>query len=107
MAQIVTSGPHYWTTAESPGFVPGGQHIWASAILSAVSGGMDGGQQRLQSLTVTAVPMRDTVVQSLTVFLLHVVAEPGGQLTVNFGVRNAHPTSICYGYKWWVAMIVP
>ena len=109
MAQIVTLGPHYWTTAVAPGFLPGSApHNWSMAVLTPVSGGMDGGQQRLQSLTITAVPMRDvTAVQALNVSVVNVVAEQNGKLTVNFSVKNVHATSTCFGYKWWVAMIVP
>jgi hypothetical protein len=64
-------------------------------------------QQKLQSLTVTAVPLWDTIVQSLGVSSVRVVGEPNGQLSVNFLVTNTHATNNCYGFKFWFAMIVP
>ena len=103
MAQTVILGPYYWGSSTAPGLAPGKRKNFALAILTAVSGG----QQQLQALTVTAVPLRDTIVQALGVSGVNVVAEPSGQITVNFVVTNNHATSNCYGYKWWVAMIVP
>lgn len=51
--------------------------------------------------------MWDTKVQSLGVTGVNVVGIPSGGIAVNFTVTNKHATSNCYGYKWWVAMIVP
>lgn len=103
MTQIVTLGPYRWANAVT-GMLPGRQHTWALAILSALPGF---GQQELQSLTVTATPGRDASVQALGVSGVNVVSEPSGQITVNFTVTNNHPTSACGGYKVWFSMVVP
>ena len=104
MTQTVVLGPYYWTTAESTrAMQPGQIHYWSFPILTPAPSA----QQKLQALTVTAVPMQDTVVQSLAVTDVSVVAEPNYQLTVNFTVTNKHPTSSCLGYKVWAVMVVP
>lgn len=104
LAQTVILGPYYWGSSTYPGLAPGQSTVWALAILTPLPGPS---QQKLQALTVTAVPMWDTKVQALSVSAVSVVGEPSGQLTVNFIVTNTHATSNCYGFKWWVAMVVP
>ena len=104
MAQTVIVGPYYWGSSTPPGLAPQGAVIWSFAILTGLPGPA---QQRLQALTVTAVPMWDTAVQALGVSGVNVVGERTGQLTVNFVVTNNHATSHCYGFKVWAAMIVP
>jgi hypothetical protein len=46
-------------------------------------------------------------VQALSVTELIVVSEPSGQLTANFIVINAHPTSHCFNYQWSAVMVLP
>lgn len=104
MTQTVILGPHYWGSSTAPGLAPGWSTHWALDILTGLPGPS---QQTLQALTVTAVPMWDTKVQSLGVTGVNVVGIPSGGIAVNFTVTNKHATSNCYGYKWWVAMIVP
>ena len=104
MTQTVILGPFYWGSSTAPGLAPGASWNWALDVLSGLPGPS---QQKLQALTVTAVPMWDTKVQSLGITRLNVVGIPSGGIAVNFTVTNQHPTSGCYGYKWWVAMMVP
>ena len=106
MPKTVVLGPYGW--GSSTPLAPGEQYHWALAILTALPGGS---QQDLQGLTVTAVPtvggFGGTVVQALGVTATTVVSEPSGQITVNFTVTNKHSTANCFGYRWWVAMVVP
>ena len=105
MSKTVVLGPYSWNSSTPLG--PGEQYNWALAILSALPGG---NQQDLQGLTVTAVPtlgFGGTIVQALGVTATTVVSEPSGQITVNFTVTNKHATANCFGYRWWVAMVVP
>lgn len=104
MTQTVILGPYYWASSTFPGLAPGQSTAWAFSILEKLPGYE---QQKLQALTVTAVPGREIKVQSLGVGETNVVAEPSGQLTVNFTVINKHATNHCYGYKMWFTMIVP
>jgi hypothetical protein len=104
MTQIVVLGPHYWGSSTAPGFAPGYIHDWALDVLTPLPGPA---QQKLQSITVAAVPMWDTKVQSLGITRLNIVGIPSGGIAVNFSVENKHATSQCYGYKWWVSMVVP
>jgi hypothetical protein len=102
VTQTVVLGPYYWTTTSA--LVPGEVLSWALPVLAGLPGPA---QQKLQSLTVTAVPMWDPKVQSLAVSDVHIVGEPSGQISVNFIITNKHTTNLCYGLKWWVAMLVP
>jgi hypothetical protein len=102
MAQTVILGPFGW--ASSTPLPPGGTYNWALAVLTALPGGA---QQPLRALTVTAVPTRQANVQSLGVTKTTVVAEPSGQITVNFTVTNQHPFANIFGYDWSVVMVLP
>lgn len=103
-ALLVILGPYYWGSSTFPGLAPGDSRVFAYPLLDGVGGPA---QQQLQSLTVTAVPLWDTIVQSLGVSSVRVIGEPNGRLDVNFLVTNTHATSHCYGFKFWFAMIVP
>jgi hypothetical protein len=107
MAQTVILGPFQWQTIQPGGLAPGDTHTWSMAILTGIPGPVQPTQQPLRALTVTAVPGRDALVQALSVTELVVVSEPSGQLTVNFIVINAHPTSNCFHYQWSAVMVLP
>ncbi|TCN39851.1 hypothetical protein EV644_10363 [Kribbella orskensis] len=101
MALTVILGPY---ESGSLGTLPPGEsHVWALAVLTA----LPEGQQPLRALTVTAVPTPTASAQALGVTATTIVAEPSGQLTVNFTVTNTHAFSNCFGYKWYVVMVLP
>jgi hypothetical protein len=107
MAQTVIRGPFQWQTIQPGGLGPGNTHSWSAALLTGIPGPAQPTQQPLRALTVTVVPGRDDLVQALSITELVVVSEPSGQLTVNFIVTNAHPTSNCFNYQWWAVMVLP
>jgi hypothetical protein len=102
MAQTVILGPYGW--GSSTPLRAGESYNWALAVLTALPGG---GQQPLRALTVTVVPSRDPTTQALGVTRTTVVAEPSGQLTVNFTVTNQHAVANCFGYTYYVVMVLP
>jgi hypothetical protein len=78
--------------------------VWSLDILDGLPGN---GQQELQGLSITAVPVAEQGVQVLSVTSTNIVTDSRGKITVNFIVTNASADGSCFGYRWWVSMVVP
>jgi hypothetical protein len=102
VSKTVVLGPYSWNS--STPLPPGGQLVSSLDILDGLSGDV---QQQLQGLSITAVPVPRQGVQVLSVTTTNIVTDTHGKISVNFIVTNASVGSNCFGYRWWVSMVVP
>lgn len=102
--RTVVLGPYPWPDSDTAEPLdPGQSKFFAERILSPVQGS----EQELRSLTVTAVARQHTDVQAMRVTDLHVVKESSNYLGVNFSVTNAHTYNVLHAFEYYIAMIVP